>query len=231
MKMIEIVETIKEIEKQIEKALWELEVHDELGKALEVYQGAEAKLEGLEITAENPAYKEQQRVLSYCLMRQGNILRQMEKPQEALALGEWEITAARASGDEITLARSLMSTGTNLIVNGDIERGLTLLDEAREIFERGDSYDHKQGLGWYWILQADLANTGLVKKGPDEVIEIATRTLAILNTIENWPGVARGYAARAKAYEMLGNEAEAAKDRQDQILSESKIEPGEESNS
>jgi tetratricopeptide (TPR) repeat protein len=229
--MIEIVETIKEIEKQIEKALWELEVHDELGKALEVYQGAEAKLEELEITAENPAYKEQQRVLSYCLMRQGNILRQMEKPHEALALGEREITAARASGDEITLARSLMSNGTNLIVNGDVERGLPLLDEARKIFETGDSYDHKQGLGWYWILQADLANAGLVKKGPDEAIELATRALVILNPIENWPGVARAYAARVKAYEKLGNEAEAVKNRQNQILSESKIEPGEESNS
>jgi tetratricopeptide (TPR) repeat protein len=223
--MIVLSEKIKEIENQIEKALWGLEVHDELNKALEVYQDTEAKLKALGLSEDNPAYPEQQRVLSYCLMRQGNILRQTEKPQEALELGMREITAARASGDEITLARSLMSTGANLIVNGEIERGLRLLEEARELFERGDSYDHKQGLGWCWILQADLANAGLVNREPAEVADIATHALDILKPIENWPGIARAYAARAKAYERLGNEEAAANDRQEQKISESRIEP------
>ena len=35
---------------------------------------------------ENHVYAETQRVLSYCLMRQGNFLRQMGKPEEALPL-------------------------------------------------------------------------------------------------------------------------------------------------
>jgi tetratricopeptide (TPR) repeat protein len=227
--MIEISEKVKEIENQIEKALWDFELHEELDKALEVYRGAEGKLDGLDITIENPAYGEQQRVLSYCLMRQGNILRQMQKPDEARALGEREIAAARNSGDGITLARSLMSNGTNYIVTGEIRTGLGLIEEARRLLEKGDSYDHKQALGWYWILQADLANAGLVKKEPAEVIEFATRALDILEPIENWPGVARAYAARAKAYESLGDEDRAAKDRQEQKVSENKIEPGEES--
>ena len=225
--MAESSEKVKEIENQIESALWDFELHDELDQALEVYRAAEAKLEGLGITAENPAYGEQQRVLSYCLMRQGNILRQMEKPEEALVLGEREITAARNSGDEITLARSLMSSGTNYIVTGEISKGLGLIEEARRLFERGDSYDHQQGLGWYWILQADLANAGLVKTEPAQVIEAATRALELLEPIENWPGVARAYAARANAYERLGDGEKAVKDRQDQKISESKIEPGE----
>jgi tetratricopeptide (TPR) repeat protein len=224
--MIEISNKIKDIESQIEKALWDLEVHDELDKALMVYQDSEAQLVALGVHADHPVYAEQQRVLSYCLMRQGNILRQMEKLQEALVLGEREVDAARASGDEITLARSLMSYGTNLIVTGGMERGLKLLDEARELFEKGDSPDHRQGLGWYWILQADLSNAGLVKRETVEVIEIATRTLDILKPIENWPGVARAYAARAKASERMGNEKEAVKDRQEQKVYESKIEPG-----
>lgn len=222
--MDEIVVKIKEIENQIEEALWASEVHKELEKALEAYRDAEAKLAVLDITANNPAYTEQQRVLSYCLMRQGNILRQQDKPQEARALGAREITAARASGDEITLARSLMSNGTNIFVSGEIEPGLKLLEEARKLFEKGDSYDHKQGLGWCWILQADLSNAGLVKREPGEVIEIATRALDILMPIENWPGVARGYAARAKAHEKLGDVELAAKDRKDQEVYESKIE-------
>ena len=205
-----------------------LGTHGELEKALVIYQDAEEKLEALGINADNPAYTEQQRVLSYCLMRQGNLLRQMEKPQEAYELGEREIIAARASGDEITLGRSLMSNGTNYILIGEIERGLKLIEEARVLFERGDSYDHKQGLGWYWILQADLANAGLIEREPDELIEIITRALDILKPIENWPVVARAYATRAKAHERLGNKEEAVKDRQEQMIYESKVKPGEE---
>jgi tetratricopeptide (TPR) repeat protein len=227
--MAGISERIKEIEDQIEKALWELELHDELDKALEVYQDAQVKLEELGINPNDPDYPEQQRVVSYCLMRQGNLLRQKEKPREALALGEQEILAARASGDEITLARSLMSNGTNLIITGELEQGLMLLEEARELFEKGKTYDHKQGLGWYWILHADLANAKLVKREPAEVIEIATRALNILKPIENWPGVARAYAARGKAHEMMGHKQQALKDHQKQKEYENKIEQGIES--
>jgi tetratricopeptide (TPR) repeat protein len=222
--MQELSEKIKAIETQIEAALWDSEVHEDLEKALQTYQEAESRLEELVIGADNPAYPDQQRVLSYCLMRQENILRQLDKPQEALELGKREIAAARASGDEITLGRALMSNGTNLLVSGKMDDGLKLLDGARQVFEKGKSYDHKQGLGWYWILQADLANAGMVAKEPAEVIDIATRALEILTPIENWPGVARGYAARAAARQKLGDEEGAAKDRQEQEKYESKIE-------
>jgi hypothetical protein len=225
---MDVLEQIKAIENQIEAALWDSEVHEDLEKALDAYQDAEAKLTALGLEEGNPAYAEQQRVLSYCLMRQGNILRMLKRPQDALEIGKREITAARASGDEIALGRSLMSTGTNLIVAAKVKEGMSLLDGARVVFENGDSDDHKQGLGWYWILQADLANAGLIEKQPAEVIEIASRALEVLEPIENWPGVARGYAARAQARQELGDNAGAAKDRQEQKLAESKIEPGEE---
>ena len=223
--MLDSSDKIKEIENQIEIALWNFEIHNELDKALKAYQEAESTLMELIIQMDHPAFTEQQRVLSYCLMRQGNLLRQMDKPEEALLLGEREIAAARASGDDLTLARALMSTGTNLIVSGAKERGLKQFEEARKLFEIGDSYDHQQGLGWYWILQADLSNAGLVVKEPAEVVEITTQALDILKPIENWPGVARSYAARAKAYEKLGHEENAAKDRQEQYFYESKVKP------
>jgi tetratricopeptide (TPR) repeat protein len=218
---------IKAAEDQVEKALWDLEVHDKLEEALDVYTQAEGKLTGLAIQPTDPDFPEQQRVLSYCLMRQGNILRQLGKPHEALLLGEREISAARLSGDEITLARALMSNGTNYLVAGEVDKGLQMLEEGRQLFENGDSFDHRQGLGWYWILQADLSNAGLVKKAPGEVIEIASRALSILQPLQNWPGVARAYAARAKAHASLGQEEAAERDRENQKLSEAKIEPGE----
>ncbi len=223
--MQELSEKIKAIENQIEAALWDSEVHEELEKSLRAYQDAEGNLNELGIGENDPAYPEQQRVLSYCLMRQGNILRQLGKPQEALELGKREVVAARASGDEITLGRSLMSNGTNLIVAGNKDDGLKVLDDARKVFNLGESYDHQQGLGWYWILQADLANAGLVKREPAEVIDITTRALEILEPIENWPGVARAYAARVIARVKLGDEEGAARDRQEQAVYEGKIAP------
>lgn len=223
--MSDDIQKIKDIENQIEHALWEWEVREELQKSLDAYQEAERELELLNIQRNDPGFQELQRVLSYCLMRQGNILRQLEKPGEALVLGKREIAAARLSGDGITLARALMSNGTNLLVSGEADQGLSLLEESRSLFEQGNSSDHRQGLGWYWILQADLANAGLVERDPSEIIDFSTRALSILEPIENWPGVARAYAARAKAYEQSGEEGKAILDRAAQQNAENKIGP------
>jgi hypothetical protein len=201
-----------------------LEQRDEIEKAYEAYLGSEKMLRALEITTEEPAFVEQQRVLAYCLMRQSNILRQKGKSEEALALSEREMTAARASKDEIALARSLMSNGTNYTVAGEAGKGLVLLDEAREIFSGGESYDHQQGLGWFWILQADLANAGLIEREPEQVLDFADRALAILEPIKNWPGVARAYAVRVEIHKRLGNEEEAALDQEKEKHYKSKIE-------
>jgi hypothetical protein len=104
---------IKKIEAQIDQALGTFELHQEIEKALEIYTEAESQLTMLPIKPDHAAYTEQQRVVSYCLMRKGNILRQLGKHGEALAVSEQELAAARASEDEITLARSLMSNGTD----------------------------------------------------------------------------------------------------------------------
>jgi len=225
MRNNKIPELIISIENRIEEALHSLEMHEDIEQALTVYRSAESELNTLELSPEDPNYPEQQRVLAYCLLRQGNILRQLGEAEAAMAVSEREIAAARASQDKIMLARCQMSNGTNFIVAGDMDAGLRLLDEARVLFEQGDSYDHQQGLGWYWILQADLINAGLIEQDPSAVVVIADRALEILKPIENWPGVARAYAARAKANENLGNEVEAEKDRQQQEHYQSRIVP------
>lgn len=229
--MPEILFVIKQFEDRIENTLWSLEVPGDLDRALEVYQAVEADLEALPISSDQVAYSESQRVLAYCLLRQSNILRQLGQTTEARELGEREVAAARASGDQLTLARSLMSNGTNLIVGGEIEHGLSMVEESRTLFEAGDSDDFKQGLGWYWILQADLGNAGLVDLQATEVVDAADHALAILTPLENWPGIARAYAARAQANEIIGDEAAAAADRQEQGYYEDKAVSSETSNS
>jgi tetratricopeptide (TPR) repeat protein len=177
------------------------------------------------VPARYPAYPEQQRVLAYYLMRQGNAVRQLGQPQEALARGEREIAAARASGDDIALGRSLMSNGASYVAAGQVEQGLEMLEQARALFERGDSYDHRQGLGWGWILQAVLVNAGLTTPERRAAIAAADRAPAVLLPIENWPGVVRAYAARAQAHESLGDSTAAAADHAAQQRHKSRIEP------
>lgn len=208
-------QTLKQCEEGIEKALL-LEQSGQLNEALAVYCDVEVVIEALNITPGDLLYAEKQRVLAYCLMRQGNVLRQLGQVEEASALSERELSAARASQDEITFARSLMSHGATCIVNGEMEKGLKFIERAHHLFEKGKSYDHKQGLGWYWILKADLVNAGIGAGRPSEVVDACGKALEVLEPIKNWPGIARAYAARAQAYERLGEHEKAAADRKAQ---------------
>lgn len=210
-------EIIAGLEQQIEATLGAREQRGELEEALSAYQAVEGDLLALSLEPGDPDYAEQQRVLAYSLLRQGNMLRQLGRMEEAGVLSEREIEAARASGDQIALARTLMSYGSTAIANGDLEGGLALLEEARSEFESGDSYEHRQGLGWYWILQADLGAAGLVSAAPEEIMVSADKALEILTPIENWPGVARAHGVRAQALETLGRDEEALADWESQL--------------
>jgi len=214
--MDNIVDTISAYEQEIESALESYEQNEKLGEALQVYQTVESRLLDLDLPPDHPAYPRMQAVLAYCLLREGNILRQSGQTQEAMQMSEREISAARNSGDDITIARSLMSYGTTLIGQGNLDGGMPSIEEARHHFESGDSYDHRQGLGWYWILRADIANAGLQEIDPTEVLAFADNAIAILEPIENWPGVSRAYAARAVAHESLADPAAADADRENQ---------------
>ncbi len=218
---------IRECEARIEEALWSLEMAEENDKALEAYHAVEVELESFLTDPMGIVVAEAQRVLAYCLMREGNVLRVLGRSDEAGRLSEREIAAARASGDSITLARSLMSHGTNLLVGGNPDAGRRLLEEARHLFASGDSRDHRQGVGWCWILQADLMNAGLVSGDARDVMAAADRALAELLPIENWPGIARAHSARAQAHEQLGDSAAAEADRAAEREAEAKVQPDE----
>jgi tetratricopeptide (TPR) repeat protein len=214
--MDDVIEKINAYEKEIDSALETYEHTENLDEALLVYQKVESNLLALDLQPHDPAFSRWQAVLAYCLLREGNILRQSGQPQEAIQLSEREIAAARNSGNDITLARSLMSLGTTLVAQGDLERGIPAIEEARHHFENGDTYDHQQGLGWYWVLRADIANAGLQQVDPKEVLTYSDNAIKILEQIENWPGVSRAYAARAVAHEKMGDTVVASEDRVNQ---------------
>jgi tetratricopeptide (TPR) repeat protein len=205
---------LQNLQQRTDKTLDTLERENRWEEALEIYHAAGAEVDALDIPRDDPAYRlayrEARRVRAYLYLREANALRALGRPGEATALGEKELEAATASGDGITIARSMFSLGGTYLANGDVERGLKFLDDSKPMFEHGDDYDHRQGLGWWYIIQADIRNAGLLPDAPEAAVAMADEALEILRPLKNWPGVARAHEARAKAYERMGD-AEAAR--------------------
>lgn len=210
------MKNLAKLERIIEAALAEQEKGGNLEGALSVYLNVEEKLLEYDPAQNQSLESERQRLLAYCLMRQGNIQRQLGNPEAASSLAQRELSAARASGDPISFARSLMSVGTSRVLQGEIEAGMGRIVEARELFEAGESYDHRQGLGWSWVLEADLGNAGLLQMENTQILDAAERARSILEPIENWPGVARAYAAQAVVLTAMGEKTAAEEARQAQ---------------
>jgi len=209
---VDVTHRIEEAEALIDSALNDLEKQQKLEEALERYQAVVAALETLETEPGGRDHAERNRVLAYGYLRMGNVLRQLGRRDEALRAGESELYYARGSGDDLTLARTYMNFGATLLASGEAERGLTLIERSKPLFEGGDGFDYKQGLGWYWILQTELALAGLKPLEPKDQLAAADRALEILMPIENWAGVARAYELRARVHQSQGSEAAAAAD-------------------
>lgn len=204
---------LKDLQTRTDSTLEALEQDQRWAEALEVYQLAGAEVDALPIPREDPrykgAYREAKRVRAYLYLREANALRALGRPQEAAALGEKEVEAAWASGDMITIARSTFSLGGTCLANGEMERGLKLLDDSKGMFEHGQGEDFQQGLGWWYIIQADIRNNGMVADTPEAALVLADNALKILRPLKNWPGVARAHAARALIYDRLHNDEQA----------------------
>ena len=146
--MSDLTSRLREIEERTDKALGSLE-HAARGgwaEALEVYRAAGAEVDALGIPKDDPAYKDARRIRAYLYFREANALRALGRPAEAGPLGDLELDAALASGDSITIARSMFSLGGTCLANGEIERGLKFLDDSKAIFEYKDDLEHRQGL-------------------------------------------------------------------------------------
>ena len=211
--MTDIEAALKDLQARTDSTLEALEQDQRWAEALELYQLAGAEVDALPIPRDDPnykgAYREAKRVRAYLYLREANALRALGRPGEAAALGEKEVEAAWASGDMITIARSTFSLGGTCLANGEMERGLKLLDDAKGMFEHGQGEEFQQGLGWWYIIQADIRNNGMLPDSPQATLALADKALELLRPLKNWPGVARAHAARAKVYDQLDNAEQA----------------------
>jgi len=196
---------LHELEERTDAALGSLEQNNQWAEALAIYQAAGAEVDALAIPKTDPAYKDAQRLRAYLYLREANALRALRRPAEAEPLAYRELDAAMASGHSLSIARATFSLGASCLANREIERGVKFLNDSRPMFEHQEDDEHRQGLGWWYIIQADIGNAGIVPQAPGETLQHAEAALEILRPLENWPGVVRAHAARAKAHERLGD--------------------------
>ncbi len=197
------------LEDRTDAALGRLEQDGQWTAALEHYQGAGAELDALAVPRKDPIFKAARRLRAFLYLRQANALRALGRHAEARPLADAELSAAMASGDRLSIARAMFSLGSTCVANGEVARGLKLLADAGPMFAHHTDALHRQGLGWWHIIQADLSNMGVSRTAPDAALHDADAALALLRPLENWPGITRAHAARAAAYTRLGQPDEA----------------------
>ncbi|WP_096154195.1 MULTISPECIES: hypothetical protein [Bacillus] len=191
------------LEGKLEKALI---LFEQLGKyelALEQYNEVEKEVIKMMEHTEVESTKVH-KLLAQCYLRQAGMLRQLGRKEEANEANQKEIESAKLSGNSISYAQSLFSTGVNLLSNREIEEGLQLLLEAKKHFEAENSVEHKQGLGWYWIIMSDLGNKGMIASSNEQILNYSSKAIELLTQIQNTSGIARAYKARATAYKNMG---------------------------
>lgn len=200
-----MVNHLNALEEKLEKALILFEQLEKYELALEHYKKVEKeanKIMGLNEVETAEVHK----LLAQCYLRQAEMLRQLGRNEEASEANQKEIESARLSGNSISYAQSLFSTGINLLSNREVEKGLQMLLEGKKWFEAEveNSDEHKQGLGWYWIIMSDLGNKGMIVCSNEEIIKYSSKAINILTQINNTAGVARAYKARSIAYKNMG---------------------------
>jgi tetratricopeptide (TPR) repeat protein len=199
-------EVIADWDRRIEAALWDDERSGSIEAAYDVFEEGAGVLDSLNTGSDKTEERDRLRVLSYALLRQANVLRQLGRVEEAALKDQEGLSVARRSGDPVSIGRTLLSMAGTAFASSDVERGQEYLAQARDVFATDSTSNAKQGLGWSWVLEADVGNAGLLDVGPHEVVAACQEALRLLEPIENWPGVARTYAAKAAALTQMGDE-------------------------
>ena len=203
--MTDFTTALHALEERVDIALGSLEQNGRWAEALEIYHYAGAELDALGIPRADAAYRPGRKLRAYLYLREANALRALGRNDEAPPLGELELSAAMASGHRLSIAQAMFSLGSTCVATGDAARGFKLLDDSKAMFEHGSDNEHRQGLGWWYVIQADLSNANLASTSAEYALECAREALAILRPLENWPGIARAHGARAAAYERMGD--------------------------
>lgn len=191
---------LQAIEAEIEATLWDTALDE--AAALARYRQARAALEALLPHADDAALPACQSLLAYVLLREDDLLYELEGDLAAsLERMGRAVALAEVSGDGVQVGRCLMVQGERLLL---AERS----DEARRAWERaealgraGDTPQHRQLLGWLLVMRARQA---LRERDFAQASALAQEARAALEAIEDEAGLGALYLVLALLYEAQG---------------------------
>ena len=137
---------------------------------------------------------EKNAIMAYLLMRKAGVLLQTGKAELGEQLMHQALKHAEKSGNSIVIARAKLGVGVFYGSTGRLEKGERLLDAALLLFEKGTDYDSKQGYGWALLNLGGLyLKQGKLVQAEKKLLE----AIKVLESIENWMGVASAYELKA----------------------------------
>jgi tetratricopeptide (TPR) repeat protein len=199
---------LKAFEEKADKEGLTWEMKEQFERALDAYNRLLAEAEVFSPTSQFEN-NEKNAVIAYLLMRKAGVLLQTGKAELGEQLMHQALDYAEQSNNSLVIARAKLGVGVFYGSTNRFEEAEKLLTEALLSFGKNTDYDSKQGYGWA------LLNLGGLY-GKQGKLVLAEQKLAeaikLLETIENWVGVASAYELKAKHDSARGDVESAKKD-------------------
>jgi len=194
---------MKTWEEKVEKEGLAWEMEGELERALNSYDALLREAEEVTLTSQLED-REKKAIVAYLLMRKAGVLLRTGKVEEGEMLINQALTYAERSGNLLILGRVKLGLGVFYGSKGRFEEGEKLLKEALLSFNEGADYDSRQGAGWALL---NLGGLYLKQRRLDLAEKKLAEAIELLETIQNWVGVASAYELKAKLNSIKGNHA------------------------
>lgn len=191
----------KAFEERVDKEGLVWEEKEEFDKAIDAYDKLLAEVEAFTVTDELEG-NEKNAIMAYLLMRKAGVMLQTGKVELGEQLMRKAVEHAEKSGNSLMIARAKLGVGVFYGSTNRIEEAEKLLEAALAAFAKGTDYDSRQGYGWA------LLNLGGLYRKEGKLVEAEEKLLEairILESIENWVGVASAYELKAKVSDANGN--------------------------
>jgi tetratricopeptide (TPR) repeat protein len=185
---------------------WEMK--GQLEKALDSYDRLLAEVETVSPTSQSEN-SEKKAIIAYLFMRKAGILLKTGKLESGNSLMNRALVCAQESGNLLILNRAKLGLGVLYASANKFEEGEKLLKEALSGFNQSTDYDNRQGAGWTLL---NLGGLYLKQEKPFLAEEKLNEAIKLLETIENWVGVASAYELKVKQDQIRGDLALAKQD-------------------
>ena len=175
-----------------EGLVWEEK--EQFEKAISAYDRLLAEAEACSPTSQLEN-NEKNAIMAYLLMRKAGVLLQTGKVELGEQLMHQALEHAEKSGNSLIVARAKLGVGVFYGSTNRLEEGEKLLEAALLSFGKGTDYDSRQGYGWALLNLGGLyRKQGKLAQAEQKLVE----AIKILESIENWVGVASAYELKAK---------------------------------